>query len=300
MKALVMLNSRAGSLAGAGSNGFSFETLREILARNAIAAEMIEPSPNGISDTLQRVRSKRPDVLVVGGGDGTISAAAGALAGTDIALGVLPLGTLNHFARDLGLPGEWQAAAQEISSGKSRLVDVAEVNGRVFINNCSLGSYAEAVRRRDALRRTKGHHKMFAMLLASLAVIRDLRRMRADVQLPNGTLGYRTPLIVISNNRYSGRLLATRLRPRLDAGELCFYATRTSRRIALLKLVWQALFRRLDEADALDVHTATELVVSTTGSVPIAADGEILDLRPPFRFRIRPRALRVWGGSPAD
>jgi diacylglycerol kinase family enzyme len=246
---------------------------------------------------LRNAASRRPQALIVGGGDGTLSAAAGVLADTDIALGILPLGTLNHFARDLHLPADWKTAAEKISPAHSSLVDVAEVNGRVFINNCSLGSYAEAVRRRDILRRSKGHRKMLAMLLASFAVFRDLRRMSADVQLPTTTLRIRTPLIVVSNNRYSGHLLATRLRPRLDAGELCFYATRTSKRSALLKLVWHALFRRLDEADTLEVHTATDLLVTTTGSVPVAADGELLDLKPPYRFRLRRRALRVWGAK---
>lgn len=295
MKALVVLNSRAGSLAGNPPNEFSFAAVQTILARNGIIAELVENSPQGISDTLCAAAGQRPDALIVGGGDGTISAAAGILADTAIALGILPLGTLNHFARDLHLPDDWKKAAEKISSSRSALVDVAEVNGHVFINNCSLGSYAEAVQRRDRLRRTRGHHKMIAMLLASLAVFRDLRRMNAHVRLPNTTLRLRTPLIVISNNRYTGQLLATRLRPRLDAGELCFYATRTAQRTALLKLVWQALFHRLDEADALEVHAATELAVTTTHSIPIAADGETLELKSPFRFRVRPRALRILG-----
>jgi diacylglycerol kinase family enzyme len=297
MKALVVLNSRAGSLNGNQANAFSFETARAILERNGITAELEKPSAQGILDTLRAAVSQRPDALIVGGGDGTISAAAGVLANTNIALGILPLGTLNHFARDLHVPDDWKTAAEKITDTHSSFVDVAEVNSRVFINNCSLGSYAEAVRRRDGLRRTKGHHKMFAMLLASFAVFRDLRRMSADVRLPTATLRIRTPLIVISNNRYSGHLLATRLRPRLDAGELCFYATRTSRRTAFLRLVWQALVRRLDEADALEVHTATEVLVATNDAVPIAADGELLDLKSPYHFRLRPRALRVLGAK---
>lgn len=297
MKAIVVLNSRAGSLTGDRAGDFSFDRLRTILARNSIAAERADTSPHGISDTLRAAMAQRPDVLVVGGGDGTISAAAGVLADTGTGLAILPLGTLNHFARDLHLPNQWEAAAENIAPGNTRLVDVAEVNGRVFVNNCSLGSYAEAVQRREALRRSKGHHKTFAMVLASIAVFRELRRMRAEVTLPDGRVRLHTPLMVISNNRYTGHLLAERLRSRLDAGELCFYATRASQRIVFLRLVWQALFRRLDEADALEIRVADELTVSTSVPAPLAVDGEVIDLKPPLHFRIRPRALRVWGSS---
>lgn len=297
MKAIVVLNSGAGSLTGERATQFSFDTLRDTLARNGIAAELAETGSNTILDTLRAAIARRPAALVVGGGDGTISAAAGVLANTEIALGVLPLGTLNHFAHDLHLPEDWRAAAQLISPSRARLVDVAEVNGRVFINNCSLGSYAEAVQRRDALRQDKGHRKMFAMLLASIAVFRELRRMRVAVKLPSETIHFRTPLIVISNNRYTGRLLAARLRARLDEGELCFYAARGSKRTAFLRLVGQALFRRLDEAEALETRTAQEFTVATATSAPVAVDGEVVDLKSPLHFRIRPRALRVWGSA---
>ena len=86
------------------------------------------------------------DVIVAGGGDGTVSAVAAALVDTEVALGVLPLGTLNHFAKDLGLPLDLGGAVRVIAAGQTQRIDVGEVNGRVFINNSSLGLYPEMVR----------------------------------------------------------------------------------------------------------------------------------------------------------
>ena len=93
------------------------------------------------------------ELLIVGGGDGTISAAASALVGTETRLGILPLGTLNHFARDLGIPTDLDEAAKLIAAGAERRVDVAEMNGRIFINNSAIGLYPLMVVDRDVQRK---------------------------------------------------------------------------------------------------------------------------------------------------
>src|SRR5690606_10208238 len=147
--------------------------------------------------------AERPQALIVGGGDGSVSTAAQCLAGTGIALGVLPLGTLNHFARDLGLPLDWREAVEALAQAECRAIDVAEVNGRVFVNNCSIGAYAEAVRKRDALRSMHGTGKWWAMALATLAVFRRLRRIRIRVTAGGVARPLRTPFVVVSNNQYT-------------------------------------------------------------------------------------------------
>lgn len=299
MKAIVVLNKRAGALATAKHGDFSVSAFLKSLASQGITASVQSLANDDLIATLRAAIAEQPDALVVGGGDGTLSAAAGVLADTGIALGILPLGTLNHFAHDLGIPEDWREAVAALTVAPPKRVDVGEVNGHVFINNCSLGSYADAVRRRDALRRRKGHRKMLAMLLASAAVFRELRRMRIEITLPDQTLALRTPLLVVANNRYSGHLLDSCLRPRLDGGELCLYTTRAAKHRTILRLAWQTLFRRLDAADELEIHVATAATIATAKMpIPIAADGEVLEMAGPFRFRIRPGALRVLGTRP--
>jgi diacylglycerol kinase family enzyme len=170
----------------------------------------------------------------------------------------------------------------------------------VFINNCSIGSYAQAVERRDALRREHGHGKWYAMLRASIAVFRALRRLRLHIELPSMSLSLRTPFVMISNNRYTGRVFDSSLRSRLDEGRLWLYTTRAKKKVTLLHLVLQTFLRRIDEADALESHAFTEAVIASEhGLVPVAADGEVIAVSPPLRFRIRPASLNVLAPAPS-
>lgn len=293
MTATIVFNEKAGTFLNQ-TDGLTPAALQEALAAAGIEATLRPATGKAIEATLKQAVAEKPEALLVGGGDGTVSAAAALLAGTSLPLGVLPLGTLNHFAKDLGYPVDWREAVKALGTATVQRVDVAEVNGRVFINNCSVGSYADAVRRRDALRRQKGSGKWYAMLVASLAVFRELRRMRLHIETSGTTLDLRTPFLLVSNNRYTGHVLNASLRPQLDQGKLWLYTTRASRRGALLRMAWQSLIRRIDSADALEVHSTEEASVSIArGPMPAAADGEVLNLTPPLVFRIRPKALCV-------
>jgi diacylglycerol kinase family enzyme len=293
MNPIVVFNDKSGA-DNSDSARPTEENLREAFAASGVSAEIFGASGDALGEALRAAIARKPERLFVGGGDGTQSAAAGLLAGTSIVLGVLPLGTLNHFARDLGIPQDWREAIPALVNAPVHTVDVAEVNGRVFINNCSLGSYADAVRRRDALQSEKGHGKWRAMLAASWAVFRESRRFRLQISMPDGSTTLRTPLVVVANNRYTGSLFSSSLRPRIDEGRLWLYTTRAHRRWELVKIVWHALTRKIETAPELEEHDFTEAQVTTSReTIPAAADGELIDVRAPFRFKIRPGALRV-------
>lgn len=299
MKAILVLNLHAG--ASHDNDAPSPEDLRQAFAQLGVSLAVFEVNGLGLDEALREAIARRPDALLAGGGDGTVSAAARQLAGTDLSLGPLPLGTLNHFARDLGLPDKWPEAARIIASARARHVDLAEVNGHIFINNCSLGSYGEAVRRRDQLRRERGHGKWRAMALASWHVFRRLRRFPFRIETPEGIATIRSPFVVVANNRYSGQIFDTSLRPQLDAGRLAIYAARVHTRWSALRLLAQGLTRKLDEPEDLDVREATQTTISAaSSSLPIACDGEIVTLAAPLRFRILPGALRVLAPPAAD
>lgn len=294
MNVALVLNCAAGTLCGERA-AVSPADLRDAFTAEGLPVTLHTPAAPDLARTLDLIVSTRPAAIIVGGGDGTISTAAACLAGTGIPLGVLPLGTLNHFARDLGIPLDWREAVAALAHGDSRAIDVGEVNGHVFINNCSIGSYPEAVRHRDRLRREHGRGKWLAMWMASIAVFRRLRRFRVRIQLPDTELALRTPFVFIGNNAYSGHLLGQSLRPRLDAGRLAIYTTRAKRRFTILRLAWQSLLRSIDAADALEIHHTPEAVISSLDGrpLPLAADGELLQLMPPLHFRLRPAALAV-------
>ena len=120
--------------------------------------------------------------MVAGGGDGTVSAVAGVLAGTNAAIGVLPMGTLNHFAKDVGIPRHLEAAVRNIFTGQVTNVDVGEVNGRVFVNNSGIGFYPHFVRQREE-QEQHGHVKRVAFVLALRSVMRRYFRLRMKLHM---------------------------------------------------------------------------------------------------------------------
>jgi diacylglycerol kinase family enzyme len=240
------------------------------------------------------VGGNRP-LLVVGGGDGTVGAAASALVGTRTRLGILPLGTLNHFARDLAIPTDLREAAELIASGRDRQVDVAEMNGRIFINNSAIGLYPLMVRDRDAQQRRLGRSKRLAMLLASLRTLFRFSHYRLTLTVNEDRTGrVDTPLLFVGNNDYRIDLGAPGERERLDGGELCAFVMRKKTRRGFVAASIRALFNRSRPDDMVRLEDVQQLRVSSRRSqLAVSLDGEVVRAAPPLDYRIRKKALRV-------
>lgn len=282
-----------------GGGSFDEPTARELeglFAAAGIEAEVRLVAPERLHDEFAEAAIiPGLDAVVAAGGDGTISCAAGALAGCERPLGVLSLGTLNHFARDSGLPADMKAAIAMIAGGATRAVDVAEVNGRVFINNSAVGLYPLMVREREAQQRRLGRGKRLAMLVASIRALYRFSRRRLTIRLAGGRAPIETPLLFIGNNHYDTGLFALGRREAIDRGELCLYAPLARGRFHFLALSFRSLFGRLDQVrdfvhvdgiDAVEVDSSRKLLAVST-------DGETWSLETPLRYRIRPRALRL-------
>lgn len=234
--------------------------------------------------------------VVAGGGDGTLNTAANALAEAGKPMGILPLGTLNHFARDLGIPPGLEDALAVVAAGRTRPVDVGDVNGRVFLNNCSIGLYAEAVRQRERLRALHGWDKWAAMARGAWEALRRFRRFHLTVRLPDAAHRLSTPQLVVANNRYETRLLALGRRPGLDCGCLWVYLTRHRERLAFVRLVVRALLGRLEDERDFEALSAPSLTVEERRAgrrIFLALDGELERMHAPLRFASRPLALQV-------
>jgi diacylglycerol kinase family enzyme len=232
--------------------------------------------------------------VVAGGGDGTVSAVASVLADTGVKLGVLPMGTLNHFAKDLKLPLDQQAAVAVIAAGNSLDVDVGEVNGRTFINNSSLGLYPDIVRDREQRQRRLGHSKWRALFEASVAAARRYPVLKVLLEVEGKALVRRTPFVFIGNNEYTMEGFEIGARAALNRGTLSLYVTQRMGRFGLLHLAVMALLRRLDQARDFDVLKVREFVVRTGHRrLRVATDGEVTVMETPLQYRVRPGALRV-------
>ncbi len=286
--------------AGAGSIGDERRDQRiaEIEAAFTAAGADVEVIPcagKDLTETARRAAASGVDVVVAAGGDGTVSAVATALAGGTVPMGVLPLGTLNHFARDLGMPDEIDAAAQRIVAGEIAHVDVGEVNGRCFVNNSSIGLYPEIVLSREAEQKRTGRRKYWAMAIAAWRVLRRFPLLAIQVVTARGSLTSTTPFVFVGNNEYQIEALTLGQRARLDGGRLSMYLVRCHGRLRMFWLMVRALLQRLDSVRDFEATTAAELSVrlGRNRRLHVAADGEVVEMRSPLRYRIRAGALPV-------
>ena len=283
-------------------NGSSVETsdepVAELCARTTAefgCAPDIHVTESGeeLVTLAQRTAQDGAGLVVAGGGDGTVGAVAGALAGTAVPLAVLPLGTLNHLAKDLDIPLDLEAALRNAFTGQALRIDVGEVNGRVFVNNSSLGLYPSIVRRRER-QQDQGSSKWVAFAGALLAVLRRHGRMRIRLDADSVEAHARvTPFVFIGNNRYEAEGFDLGTRSALTDGRLWVSMARKGGAAHLTGLALRALFRGLGPND-LDAFEATELRIDTHAPrIQVATDGEVTTMDTPLRYRIRPRALSV-------
>jgi YegS/Rv2252/BmrU family lipid kinase len=288
----VLLNRSGGALA-------ADPTLADAAARSLSDAGLdvdVELLSGGDCAVRCRAIAERGDPLViVGGGDGTISAAASAVAGTETVLGILPLGTLNHFARDLGIPTDLGEAARLVANGRDRRVDVGEMNDRIFINNSAIGLYPLMVVDRDAQRKRLGRSKRLAMIVASIRTLARFNHHRLTLTVNEERTGrVDTPLLFVGNNDYRIDIGAPGRRETLDAGELCVLVMRKKTRRGMLAASLRAFFGRSRTDDMVRMEDVEQLRVSAPRpQLAVSLDGEVVRAVPPLQYRIRKRSLRV-------
>ena len=287
-RAVTMVN------ADAGGSGDVSARIAQALAGAGLDSEIVlaegEDCANRAADHVKR----GAELIIAAGGDGTVGAIAGVLAGSEAAMGILPLGTLNHFARDLGIPPDLEDAARVVATGRERCVDIAEVNGRAFVNNASVGLYPLMVVDRDSQRERLGRSKRLAMLVASLRTMARFHARRLTLSIDGGEARVDTPLLFVGNNDYRLAIPGAGRREALDGGELCVMVMRSKSLPGFLAATGRALLgvsRKDDMVRLDDVRTLS--VDSHRSRLTLAMDGETVALAPPLTFRIRPGALRV-------
>ncbi|HSH37828.1 MAG TPA: diacylglycerol kinase family protein, partial [Chthoniobacterales bacterium] len=234
------------------------------------------------------------DVIVAAGGDGTISAIASQLAGTNKTLGVLPIGTLNHFAKDLRVPLELAAAVRTIVDGHVAGVDAAEVNGRVFINNSSLGLYPRIVSKREEQQERLGRGKWPAFAWATLHALRRFPFLDLRITVEGKQLARETAFLFVGNNEYQIAGFNLGARECVDRGNLGLYLTHRTGRFGLFRLGLHALFGRVDQAEDFEAFCVQEARIETRKRrLLVACDGEVMWMDTPLHYRSRQNALRV-------
>ena len=289
---VVILNRAAGTSAKTEAID---ARVREAFAAAGAEAHIEHPSATqDLLAVIEKAAARDGEVVVAGGGDGTVSAVASALAGTDKTLGVLPLGTLNHFAKDLAIPLDLTAAVETIVRGRVAEVDVGEVNGRVFINNSSLGLYPRIVAHRQEQQERLARGKWAAFVWATLGALRRFPFLDLRITMEGEQLVRRTAFLFVGNNEYQIAGFNLGGRKCIDRGNLGLYLTHRTGRVGLFRLGLHALFGRVEQAEDFDAFCVQEATIEARRPhLLVATDGEVASLATPLYYRIRPRALRV-------
>jgi diacylglycerol kinase family enzyme len=287
VKAHILINRGGGSVGEATA-------IEQVTSAAGIAGAVQLLDGERLHDAARKAVADGAELVVAGGGDGTISCVAGAIAGTGTILGILPLGTLNHLARDLGIPSALEDAAKLIASGKTRRIDVAEVNGRVFVNNSAIGIYPLMVNDRESQQERLGRPKRLAMAIAAARTMLRFSSRRLTLTANERKAAVDTPLLFVGNNTYRLEMPGSGTRERLDSGELCVIVLRRKSRLGFLATAIRSLVGRERPIDIVQLDDVQTLRVdSARPSLTISLDGETATMKPPLKYRIRPGALKV-------
>ena len=284
---LPVIVNRSGGSATAKGDALSDTIERAFAAAGqSITLELVEG--NDVAAAIERhIGAKR---VAVGGGDGTLGSAAGILAASESELAVLPLGTRNHFARQLGIPLGFAEAAKLAAQGRAISVDLGEAAGRTFVNNGSLGAYVELVREREK----SFLPKLPASLVAGWRVLRKLRPQSFDLEVDGRPQRLRTAMLFIGNNLYEVLEGRPNQRAALDDGVLSLFALAPLTRGGVVRAAMRVMLGRPDRArDFALVTTAHQIRIDGQGETEIALDGERIRLPFPLGIKVRPRVLKV-------
>ena len=285
----VVLNAHAGAL----DTRVRRQDVAAAFANTRLVPTIVEATGDRIADAARRAVDSGSTILVAAGGDGTVNAVATALADTGATLGVLPLGTLNHFARDLGIPRDLRAAIATIADGAVARIDVGEVNAHLFVNNASVGLYPRLVWERTR-EQARGWAKLPAFLLALARVWRRYRRVAVTVHDGHDERVIRTPFVFVGNNEYLLEGVRIGARAHLDRGYLHVCMAPGLQRLDVARILLTALAGRLHAIDQLESLRTRQLSIAAhRRRLGVTLDGELRVLNTPLRYRIRPGALRV-------
>jgi len=283
-KILVIYNTKSGVTS-------QLDQLQAAFAGQSVDVVYKKIHPRLANDIKAAAKAGRT-IIVAAGGDGTVSAVASCIQDTDLTLGIIPTGTLNHFAKDLHIPLAIDEAVAIIVKGMIKKVDVGSVNDRVFINNSSIGIYPTIVREREKHQHRIG--KWPAALWALIKVMMHVKRYRVEVHADNKVYKHRTPFIFVGNNSYRLVQAGFNNRVELTKGILSVHWITTAKIPRIVCVFLRALLGSVHRERDFQSLTTTEMQIHAQyPQMNVAFDGEVALLKTPLRYKIHPASLAV-------
>jgi diacylglycerol kinase family enzyme len=298
VKLRLLLNRDSGTLRGLDPEQAARELADIFRAHRHDVTVEIQSGRHAVAAIARICKAKDCDGLIVGGGDGTISAAAVAAAESRLTLGVLPLGTMNLFARSLGVPLEMRAAAEALAGGRTTEVDLGEVNGRLFVHHVTLGLHPRMIGIRGRLRYGSRLGKILATIQAWWMALKRPPLLDAAIRAGEDAFSRRTAAILVSNNPLGEGHLP--YPDDLRLGRLGLYVTASRRWADLLELAARMTIGEFTQSPLLEHRDVKSLEISLPRpAVRVSIDGEIVTLATPLRFSVRRRSLTVFQAEAA-
>jgi YegS/Rv2252/BmrU family lipid kinase len=288
-RAILIVNAKSRS--GAAQRDMAIERLKD----HGIEPVHLECGRREDLSPLIVDHAKEVDCAIVGGGDGTLNAAAFGVIQAGLPLGILPLGTANDLARTLEIPFDLDGAAQVIADGHTRKIDLGIVNGQPFFNVASLGLSAELAQ--QLTRDIKRRYGRLGYALVALKVLAQARPFRASISSETESVRVRTLQIAVGNGRFYGGGNAVEADAAIDDQHLDLYSLELDRAWKLALMARSFRHGRHGAWEEVRSIQAREFDIRTRKPKPINADGEIVT-RTPAHFSIRPAAVTVFAPKP--
>lgn len=295
----IMLNPHSGT---AQALGLDAETLSARFAAHGLDAAVDADADTPFPDRIARALGSDADTVVAAGGDGTVTALAAALVGTDKTLAILPLGTANLLARDLLIPLEVDEAIAALAAMAPRRIDVGEVNGRVFLHKVVIGLMPGIAAGREQIRDRDDFGARFGFVLYFFRRLARARRIAVEIAPAEGPPRIaRVQALAVANNAYDEGLGRFFARQRLDAGTLSLYVVRHFDLRDLLRLSLGMVMGNWRHDEALIIESTPAVTIrSRRKRLKTMFDGEVETLEVPLDFTIRPGALSVLAPVPPE
>lgn len=293
MRIHAILNRNAGTIIGAGAEVFE-RKLADTFKSSGHDITVETVAPEQIDARLRDAVEGGYDAVIIGGGDGSVNAAAAVLLDHRTALGILPLGTVNRLARDLGFSADVDAALPLLAEAEPRQIDVGEVNGHIFLCNSFIGLPPMVTERRARLRGRPLIERLRGYAAMPMEIARGARRLAILVDDEEAAHAHRALTVVVSNNAYSEDPNLILKRRSLDEARLGLYISKhrtVPRTVWLLLRASLGLWKGDPDLEARELKKVT--IHSRNRRLRVANDGELLTLETPLRYRIRPKALTV-------
>lgn len=288
----VILNAKAGT---ADARGISAEALQDMFAVNGLEASVDARTERSMAERLAAAMASGASTIVAAGGDGTITAVAETVVGTDRRLAILPLGTVNALAKDLHVPLDLPAAVAALATGQEHRIDVGQVNGRIFLHKVVIGLIPGVAAGRERIRGRRDAWAKIGLLRYFFRRLARSKRLAVAIEPMEGERRIeRIQAMAVASNSYDEGLGQFFSRQSLDRGTLTLYVLKHLNARDFLRLTTRMLLGRWQDDEALSMESVRGVTINTHKSlIKVMLDGEVMTMHTPLEFSIRPRALSV-------